>query len=115
MLSWIDAERRRVATRFSVKHRFRLNVKPPAPGWSDLEGVDEISADEIAKHRMGVNERDMLGVDYGATYAEMKAAQKAVTKVYHPDMWQGWSEPVRDAMEARNKEVQGLELKKRER
>jgi len=62
-----------------------------------------------------LNDRDMLGVYWGATQAEMKAAEKAITKVYHPDMWQGWPDAVREAMEARTKEVQCLILKKRER
>ena len=115
MLTWIDAERRRVAARFAVKHRIKINVKPPSPARSALQGFDEISADEIAKHRMAVDDKDLLGVEWNATQTEMKAAQKAITKVYHPDMWNGWSDVIREAMEARTKEVQGIILKKRER
>ncbi|MGL4441049.1 MAG: hypothetical protein ACRCUE_17445 [Bosea sp. (in: a-proteobacteria)] len=112
MLSWRDSQRTRVAARFAVKHRIKINVKRPSSLWSDLQGVNEISADEINKHRMAISERDMLGVDWGATYAQQKAAQKAITRVYHPDMWSGWPDQIRATMEARTKEVQGIKIKK---
>lgn len=112
MLSWMDLQRTRVATRFAIKHRIKISVKRPSSLWSDLQGVNEISADEIIRHRMAINERDMLGVDWKATHAERKAAQKAITRVYHPDMWHGWPDPIQAAMEARTKEVQGLKIKK---
>jgi hypothetical protein len=112
MLTWRDTAGDRIATRFAAKHRLRISVKPPTFHWSDLHIANEISADEIAKHRMAVSDRNMLGLDWEASSAQAKRAQKSITKVYHPDLWQGWPDIVRDAMEARTKEVQAIDLSK---
>lgn len=111
MLRWRDAQRQLVSTQFAAKHRIRIDVKGPKSQWR--ERVEEINADEISKHRMAVRAEDLLGVDWSATPAEMKAAQKSLTKVYHPDLWQGWSREVLAAMEERTKEIQAVPVKKK--
>ena len=114
MLTWIDNNSQRVATRFTVRHRFKIGVKAPGYPQSDLAGFNEILNDEIAKHRMRVNNRDLLGVDYNATTREIAAKQRQLMKIYHPDMWVNFSPQLREAMELIAKEIQSTDLEGRE-
>ena len=49
--------------------------------WKDLASSRH---DELERLR-ALSARDLLGVSVGATAAEIKAAYRALAKVYHPD------------------------------
>lgn len=109
-LVWRDFNNQWVAARFNVKHRFKFKVMPPAPKRASPAWIKEISVEEIIKHRMKVEEMDLLGIPVGASRAEVRTARKELAKIYHPDLWHGFSDDLRTLMELRTKEIHSVEL-----
>ncbi|WP_277981189.1 hypothetical protein [Sphingomonas phyllosphaerae] len=109
-LSWIDQMGERISTRFKVRHKFTLSVKHPAAVSTALMGSHEISADEIAQHRMKVSELDVLGVAFNASAQERRKEKKRLAKIYHPDSWSDFSESIKKTMEERAKEILSVKI-----
>jgi hypothetical protein len=113
-LIWRAMNGETVAVKFVVRHRFRLKVAAPGSTPSTAAVDREINPDEIHKFRMSASYEDILALKPGRTQAP-SAARKALSKIYHPDQWEDFNQPTRDAMKSRMQEVNAAydDLKRR--
>ena len=94
---------------FTPKHRIRIKVKQPKISVQSIAGSRQISATEIHKHRMEAEVYERLAIAPNPAPKDIKSAQKALAKIYHPDMWVGFPQEVRDLMTIRAQEIFGIE------
>lgn len=103
-LMWRTASGELVATRFPLTHRFRLRVQPPGHS-SKIPAVDRIVPnEEIHKYRIDARTEEMLAVKPGEVPANAKAAVRALSKIYHPDLYTNFSPDTRERMKVRMQE-----------
>jgi len=93
-----------VATRFPIKHRFRIEVKPPGQR-ERMPFIDrEIPVSDIHKYRMEVRPDELLATNPGEPPANPKSAVRALSKIYHPDLFGAFSPEIRETVKVRMQE-----------
>ncbi|HEX8513706.1 MAG TPA: hypothetical protein VF688_11445 [Allosphingosinicella sp.] len=100
-LTWRTVSGELVGTKFSVAHRFRVRVQPPGQPRTDLAVDRMIPQDDIHKYRMDARTDEMLAVKPGETAPSAKAAIRALSKIYHPDLYSNFSSETRERMKVR--------------
>lgn len=102
-LVWRTMAGERVSANFEIKQRLRFTVRPPrrAP-WLVARNV---GTDEVHKHRMEATDEEILSVKPGRDVANPKQAVRALSKIYHPDLFEKFPLETRELMTARMQEI----------
>ncbi|WP_145980719.1 hypothetical protein [Magnetospirillum sp. ME-1] len=103
-LSWRNFHGEIVAVNFCLTHRFRINVVPPIGGRRKPRIDRHIQPDEIHRHRMDIRIEDLLKVQTNAPSTTPKMTLRALTKIYHPDLFHSCSLETRELMKVRLQE-----------
>lgn len=106
-LIWRADSGERVAVRFSVRHRLRINVKAPPRKDATPDFDREIKPDEIPKYRMKATSEEILAI--GTTpktfSLSLKDTQRRLALAYHPDHFSNLGSFFRDLLNRRMQEV----------
>ncbi|GLH77214.1 hypothetical protein SSBR45G_21220 [Bradyrhizobium sp. SSBR45G] len=103
-LSWYSINNETVGVRFSIPHRFRLNVVAPKRGLGIPHINRNIAPEQIHRHRMKATPEDMLKVQYEQATQSPKQAVHQLFRVYHTDFFNGFSMQTRELLNARLQE-----------
>jgi hypothetical protein len=82
-LIWRAASGEMVETRFTIPHRFAINIKPPKRHRS-LRYREILNAD-VHSYRMSTEDEDVLSLRNDHTAEELNRARKRLAQIYHPD------------------------------
>lgn len=82
LLKWRSFQGELVATQFSIRHRFGIDVYPPA---TPPEPYREIKNNEVHDHRMAFSDAELLGIEHDHAINDIRRAKKNLSKIYHPD------------------------------
>lgn len=94
-----------VATRFNVKHRFRLQIQAPRDDGA-IAGVDkDISAAELSKYRMAATAEEILGLTASPTASSLRDARRRLAVAFHPDQFLNLDQLLQGLMTRRMQEV----------
>lgn len=102
MLVWRTMSGEIVATRFPLKQRIRVKVQPP--GSSALAFDREIRTEDIHRYRMDAKPDELLTTSPGMPAASPNKAIKALSKIYHPDLYGSFSDETREMVKVRMQE-----------
>ena len=103
-LMWRTVSGELVATTFSLGHRFRVRVQPPGHS-APIPAVDRVIPNEdIHKYRIDARTEELLAVKPGEVPTNAKAAVRALSKIYHPDLYSNFSPDTRERMKVRMQE-----------
>lgn len=105
VLVWKDERGQLVAANFMPRHRVRISIKPPGHSDAPPEHAVKLQSDGVHKHRMESKFHERLGLDPNPSPKEIKSAQRMLSKIYHPDLWQTYSDEFKELMKARTQEL----------
>ncbi|HEX8583263.1 MAG TPA: hypothetical protein VF680_02485 [Allosphingosinicella sp.] len=103
-LAWRTVSGEVVAARFSVAHRFKVRVQPPGLARTSPPIDRFIPQDEVHKYRMDSTSEDLLSVSPGEAPQSAATAIRALSKIYHPDLYTTFSLDTREMMKVRMQE-----------
>lgn len=101
-LQWRDERGQRVAVRFSIPHRLRVDIDSP---YQRNDSPPLIDADQIDQHRMDSEPEERLTLPSTFTQSELKKAQKSAAMLYHPDREPNFSDELKAVMNKRMAEL----------
>jgi hypothetical protein len=104
-LSWRALNGEKVATKFSVGHRFSIKINPPKRRQRRKDESREIANDEVYGYRMQISEEDMLSLKPDYTEKDLKKARQKLAQIYHTDLNPGMDELYREIMNRRMQEM----------
>lgn len=101
-LHWTDDQGVRVAVRFPIPQRLRVNIVSP---WQPPSNTKIITTGEIGEHRMDSSAIDRLGLarDFSATAITKAKREKAL--LYHPDRFPNLTDEFRKISNRRMAEL----------
>ncbi len=103
-LVWRAVSGEIVATVFSVKHRIRVNIKPPQSSGHDQ--VDrQIPNSEIYNYRMEARDEEILSLESEHSIKELKTARNDLALSYHPDRYNEIDDLLRHILNRRMQEI----------
>lgn len=103
-LKWRAMNGEVVMTKFSVRHRVRVNVK--APEWKRDADVDlVVNPEEVYRHRMQATDGEILSYRAPAHAPKPKNVAKALAALYHPDRFNTLDEIFRNLANRRTEEI----------
>lgn len=101
-LHWLDDKGDRVAVKFSIPQRLRVNIKSSFRPHSTTKFI---TPKELLQHRMDSQPEQRLGLDGDFTSADLKRAKNAAALLYHPDRSPNATEELRAVMNQRMAEA----------
>lgn len=104
-LRWIALNGEMVETKFSIGHRFSININPPKRDERTESGHREISNDEIYGYRMQASEEEILSLKPDYTEKDIKNARRKLAQIYHTDVNQGMGELFQEILKRRMQEI----------
>ena len=104
-LSWRALENKMVSTKFSIPHRFTININPPKKRRRAYINPGEINNDEILNYRMQASEEDILSLSPNYNEKDVNSALKRLVKVYHTDLHENLDEFYKEILKRRMQEI----------
>jgi hypothetical protein len=98
ILHWRDENGDRIAVKFRIPQRLRVDVHSP---FTPFSSTKVISSDKIHQHRMDSNFEERLGLDGNFSLSDLKRARKSIARLYHPDSSPSLTEELKTVMNRR--------------
>lgn len=90
-----------ISTKFTLKHKFAINITPP----KREDKIREIKNTEISNFRMGVDEEEILSLPPTYTKKDVKVARKKLAQIYHTDYFNNIDEFSKTLLKRRLQEI----------